>query len=71
MLPDIAETGEGQLYGVTLLGSPEELLRQIGLAEVVVVDEDVTSVLVHNDEPEVLVLIKELQTACVSLLPLI
>lgn len=63
VLADVVEAAEGKLDVVALLSSAEELLGKVGSQQIVVVNKDVGSVLVHHDEAVVLDLVEELEPA--------
>ena len=63
VLADVVEAAEGKLDVVALLSSAEELLGKVGSQQIVVVNKDVGSVLVHHDETVVLDLVEELEPA--------
>lgn len=61
MFADVVEAAERKLDVVAFLGGAEELLGEVGSQQVVVVDKDVGTILVHHNEAVVLDLIEKLE----------
>jgi len=67
ILPDVHHLRELEAELVAEPHVAELLLRDARLLHVVEMDEEVLPVVVHHDEPIVLVLVEELESACVAL----
>lgn len=66
VLANVLHAREGESNDIPLLRTLEEFLRRPCFLQVIVVYEDIAIIIIHDNEPVVLILIEEFKTSHVS-----